>query len=71
MGGMTLPIYVIHCKSTGKPHGLSQAVLLSPAGIHTWDRVTNYMHSVGIFFYYLLPMLFDYVALPEWMIGLI
>mmetsp|Transcript_39896 Transcript_39896/g.52211 ORF Transcript_39896/g.52211 Transcript_39896/m.52211 type:complete len:95 (-) Transcript_39896:829-1113(-) len=71
MGGMTLPIYLIHSNSTGRPHHLSQAVLLSPAGIHTWDRVTYYMHFIGIFFYYLLPMLFDHIALPEWMIGLI
>ena len=71
MGGMTLPIYVIHSNRVGRNHGLSQAVLLSPAGIHTKERVTYYMHFIGLFFYYVLPMLFDHVALPGWMIGLI
>ena len=65
MGGMTLPIYVIHSNTTGKPHHLSQAILLSPAGIHTRERVTNYMHYIGLFFYYLLPMVTSHVALPD------
>lgn len=71
MGGMTLPIYVIHSNLIGKPHNLSQAVLLSPAGIHTKERVTNYMHCIGIFFSYVLPKLVDHVALPEWFIRLV
>ena len=71
MGGMTLPIYLIHSNLVGKPHHLSQAVLLSPAGIHTKERVTKYMHWIGKFFYYLVPMLVDHVALPEWCIRLV
>ena len=71
MGGMTLPIYVIHSNSVGKPHNLAQAILLSPAGIHTKERVTSYMHYIGLFFYYLLPLFFDHIALPDCMIGLL
>ena len=43
---------------------------MSPAGFHSKDRVTPYMHYVGVFFYYLLPLMFDHVALPDCMIGL-
>ena len=71
MGGMTLPIYVISSNVAGKPHHLSQAVLMSPAGFHSKGRVTPYMHYVGIFFYYLLPLVFDHIALPDCMIGLV
>lgn len=70
MGGMTLPIYVIHSNRTKKPHGLSQAILLSPAGIHTKERVTSYMHYIGLFFYSLLPLVCDHVALPDFAIRL-
>ena len=71
MGGMTLPIYIIHSFMAGKQHHLSQAILLSPAGIHTKERVTNYMHYIGIFFYKILPLICDHVALPDFMISLI
>ena len=70
MGGMTLPIYVIHSNRSKRPHGLHQAILLSPAGIHTRERVTSYMHYIGLFFYYLLPMVCDHVALPDFAISL-
>ena len=71
MGGMTLPIYVITSNAAGKPHNIDQAVLMSPAGFHAKDRVTPYMHYVGIFFYYLLPRIVDHIALPDFMIGLL
>lgn len=35
MGGMVLPMYVINRRIKNKPHYLSSAILLSPAGIHT------------------------------------
>ena len=44
---------------------------MSPAGFHAKDRVTPYMHYVGIFFYYLLPRIVDHIALPDFMIGLL
>lgn len=34
LGGMVLPIYIIHQKRQNKPHHLTAAILLSPAGIH-------------------------------------
>ena len=71
MGGMTLPIYIITSNAAGKPHNVDQAVLMSPAGFHARDRVTPYMHYVGIFFYYLLPRIVDHIALPDFMIGLL
>ena len=70
MGGMTLPMYLIQSKKANKDHLLSHAILLSPAGIHTWERVTYYMHFIGIFFYYVVPRLVDHVALPAFMIKL-
>ena len=71
MGGMTLPIYIIHSNKNNKPHNLSQAILISPAGIHTRERVTKYMHYLGLFFYYILPLFFDHIALPDWLIRMI
>ncbi len=35
MGGMTLPIYLISKAIKKEPHGLYQAILMSPAGFHT------------------------------------
>ena len=70
MGGMTLPMYIIHSNKVGKPHNLSQAILISPAGIHTKERVTKYMHYIGLFFYHVLPKLCDHFAFPEWLIRL-
>ena len=71
MGGMTLPMYVINSKTHDKPHHLSQAILISPAGFHSHGRVTPYMHYIGNIFYHVLPLLFDHVALPDLMIGLL
>ena len=71
MGGMTLPIYIIHRNTVGKPHHISEAVLMSPAGFHKKERVTKYMHYIGKMFYYLLPLIVDHVAIPDFMIGLI
>lgn len=70
MGGMTLPMYVIGATTKGKPHHLSQAVLISPAGFHTKGRVTPYMHYIGNFFYHVLPLLVDHISLPDFAIGL-
>jgi hypothetical protein len=71
MGGMTLPMYVIHCNLNKKEHYLSQAVLMSPAGFHSKDRVTAYMHYVGIMFYYVVPLFVNHIALPECLIWLV
>lgn len=71
LGGMVLPIYVIHSNAIGKPHHLSQAVLLSPAGFHSKGRVTPYMHYIGLAFYKVFPLFFDHFALPDFMITII
>jgi pimeloyl-ACP methyl ester carboxylesterase len=71
MGGMTLPMYVINSKVRGKPHHLSKAILISPAGFHSHGKVTPYIHYIGEVLCNLLPLFFDHIALPDQMIGLI
>lgn len=71
MGGMTLPMYVVSCNMRKKPHHLSQAILISPAGFHSFGRVTNAMHYIGHAFYYILPLFCDHIALPDSMVGLL
>lgn len=70
MGGMTLPMYVINATTHKKPHFLSKAILISPAGFHTNGRVTPYMHYIGNFFNHVLPCLVDHISLPDFMICL-
>lgn len=69
MGGMTLPMYLIHSKLRNKNHHLSQAILISPAGIHTQGRVSLYLDFIGNFFYRILPLFTDHVALPDCMVA--
>lgn len=44
MGGMATLMYMIKSGLDGTPHGLSKAVLLSPAGIHK-DVCTSFLFS--------------------------
>jgi len=71
MGGMTLPMYVINARAHNKPHYLADAILMSPAGFHSQDRLPPLMHYIGTFFYHVVPLFFDHIALPDSMIGLI
>ena len=71
MGGMTLPMYLINMHLRKLEHHLTQAILISPAGIHTQGRVSLYMDLIGNFFYRILPLFVDHVALPDCMIALL
>ena len=71
MGGMTLPMYLINMALCKIDHHLTQAILISPAGIHTQGRVSLYLDFIGNFFYRILPLFVDHVALPDCMVALL
>ncbi|CDW78671.1 ab-hydrolase associated lipase region containing protein [Stylonychia lemnae] len=63
LGGMTLPMYIINQRIRQRPHYLTNAILLSPAGIHT-----NAPIEVGItgwIFTHILAKLISHVAIPK------
>lgn len=65
MGGMTLPIYLISKGLKSEPSGLYQAILMSPAGFHTRERVTPYLDVIGRFFVYGLAQVTDHFSVPQ------
>lgn len=71
MGGMVLPIYLIHKRVSGENHHISRALLMSPAGFHSKGRVTPYLHHIGKIFYHVLPMITSHFCVPDSLIGLL
>ena len=63
-----LPIYVIERKLAQKPHYLSEAVLLAPAGFHTIGKGSNQGHLLGIACWS-FPKLTDHVSIPDCLVG--
>jgi hypothetical protein len=70
MGGMTLPIYLIHRNVSKQPHYLSKAILMSPAGFHTIERVTPYLHVIGKFFSDVMPYFCSHFHVPDCVVSL-
>lgn len=64
MGGMTLPIYLISKARKNEPSGLYQAILMSPAGFHSKERVTPYLDIVGRLIVFGLAKITDHFAVP-------
>ena len=69
MGGMVLPIYLIHKRVSGENHNISRALLMSPAGFHTKGRATPYLHHIGQIFYYVLPYITSHICVPDSLVG--
>ena len=69
LGGMTLPMYIINQKIRKEKHYLSNAILLSPAGIH--DNCPRFVHTCGAFFYYVLYHLINHIAIPNLVVDII
>ena len=64
LGGMVLPMYLIHQKLRNLPHLLSHAILLSPAGLLSHSPyLVGY--GFGWFSSTLLSKLTSHVALPS------
>ncbi|CDW77487.1 ab-hydrolase associated lipase region containing protein [Stylonychia lemnae] len=63
LGGMTLPMYVIHQKLRNRPHYLNKAILLSPAGIHS--QIPLIVKTFGWIFCNIVPKFIDHLALPN------
>jgi len=70
MGGMTLPIYLISKANKNEPSNLYHAILMSPAGFHTKQRVTPYLDAIGKCFVYGIAKVTDHFSVPEIIIEL-
>lgn len=63
LGGMVLPMYVIHQNLQKQPHYLTNAILLSPAGLH--DNSPSQVTLPGYVFYYGVSKLISHIAMPN------
>lgn len=63
MGGMTLSMYVIISKLEKKPHYLSKAILLSPAGSH--ENCPLFIKVMGWSFENVIGRFIDGVGVPS------
>eukprot|EP00347_Sterkiella_histriomuscorum_P015983 403354949 len=69
LGGMTLLMYIINQRIKRQPHYLTNAILLSPAGIHT-----NAPAEIGIsgwIFTHILSKFMSHVAIPRGVVSLL
>lgn len=62
MGGMTLTMYVVRSRLENKPHYLSKAILLSPAGYH--KNAPLFIQAMGWSFENVLGKFIDGVGAP-------
>ena len=69
LGGVVLPIYLLHCKTNDLEHSVAQAVLISPEKCRIWDSVTRSMRCIVFLFIKRAQKLLDKLALPRWMIS--
>ena len=60
-------MYVIHQRIKKQPHYLTNAVLLSPAGIHTHAPVE--IGITGWIFKHIISRFISHMALPNFIVG--
>jgi hypothetical protein len=60
---MVLPMYIINQRISGYDHYLSNAILLSPAGIHR--NTSNFVRLSGAAFHYGLSLFINHIAVPN------
>ena len=62
MGGLSLTVYVIKSRLENKPHYLSKAILLSPAGVH--ENAPRFIFIMGWLFDNILKNFISGIGFP-------
>ena len=57
-------MYLVHQKLQNKPHYLTNAILLSPAGVHTHASLTVVLFF-GWFFKHIVNKFISHIAIPD------